>query len=96
MGIMENAHNILAGLPEWVKNLSMYAVSGFLAGFCMTFVANPVLAWPDLSNSIYLSLVAGLYSAAKEVLAHVETSTRGKITTAGASVPAKTLVSRMI
>lgn len=70
-------------IPEWLKNVAMHAVSGFLIGFCSAFVANPSPSIPDLGNAIYGAAVIGLYGAVKEVAAYVESMTKAKTTMAG-------------
>lgn len=85
-------------IPEWMLNIGMHAVSGFLVGFSATFVANPAPELPDLGTAIYGAAVIGLYGAVKEVAAYVESLVKKKDTKAGGlkSQPAKTLKSRML
>lgn len=72
-------------IPEWLQNIGMHALSGFLIGFCSTFVANPAPTLPDLGNAIYGASVIGLYGAVKEVAAYIESKAKPKATAAGPS-----------
>ena len=86
----------MGALPEWLVNIGMHAVSGFLIGFSAAFVANPSPSLPDLTNAIYGASVIGLYSCIKEVAAYVQTLVGGNTTAAGKNEAPKPLLKRML
>lgn len=86
----------MGAIPEWVINIGMHAVSGFLIGFSAAFVANPTPSLPDLGAAVYGASVIGLYGAIKEVAAYIQTLASGKVTAAGPKDAPKPLLKRML
>ena len=83
-------------VPEWAKNVAMYAVSGFLGGFSAAFVLNPGFTFPELGLAIQFAATAGLYQAVKEVADYIKKLVAGKSTAAGPEAEPKPLLKRML
>ena len=86
--------NVNISAPNWLQNIVVHAVSGFIFGFSMAFVAKPeVTTLPDLNTAILLSLTAGGYGAIKEVFAYVETLLAQRSTQAAPKTAESTMAS---
>lgn len=73
----------IPAIPVWAQNIALHAVSGFLLGFSITFVANPGIdSFADLANAIWGASVIGLYGAIKEGIAYIETLLPKPVSTA--------------
>jgi hypothetical protein len=81
-------------IPDWLKNVCMYGVSGFAIGFLQGFIATQGQVI-DLYTALLGAATLGLYSAAKEVLAYLESLMAGK-TTASKGEASKKLTGRML
>jgi hypothetical protein len=57
----------LPAIPDYIKNIMMYGVSGFSIGFLNAFIATQGQTI-DLQAALLAACVAGTYQAAKEIL----------------------------
>lgn len=92
-------------LPEWVLNVGMHAIGGFLIGFSASLSLAAIVPGSSmdvLETALWLACTAGGYRAFKEAIAYLETVFPATARTAATAdqtmpiqAPKKSLASRM-